>query len=343
MKMTGARPDPEHETFDDNEGLPTIILWLTILAQSSYRMLVPHASGYAAGLNIPAFHVPQQPSGPSTPAPPPRTAFRAPAHKHAHHLHSIPPREKSTRTLIIDHMLWVHGRTRFAQARAELGMTDRTGGPSSPNYAHRRRPENYDEEADENSEGEDVITLKARAGDPHNPHETDEDGWMKSQDLFLARTLRLRAEGLEKVVTSMLGQLPPTVHPIDDDDLITPPSSPRIPASNKTPHLHTLPNGVRLRLALGTIINDLFARQAPPPPYRQQLKAKTPTDRSPSESSSIAFLSHLPVALSSLYTVCASNFSSTSTATAQEPIQTLRILLLHYDVQDTYTQGARYA
>ena len=30
------------------------------------------------------------------------TPFRAPAHKHAHHLHSIPPREKSTRTLIID-------------------------------------------------------------------------------------------------------------------------------------------------------------------------------------------------------------------------------------------------
>lgn len=38
------------------------------------------------------------------------SSFRAPAHKHAHHLHSIPPREKSTRTLIIDHMLWVHGR-----------------------------------------------------------------------------------------------------------------------------------------------------------------------------------------------------------------------------------------
>ena len=39
-----------------------------------------------------------------------QSSFRAPAHKHAHHLHSIPPREKSTRTLIIDHMLWVHGR-----------------------------------------------------------------------------------------------------------------------------------------------------------------------------------------------------------------------------------------
>src|SRR5690606_12041501 len=33
-------------------------------------------------------------------------------------------------------------------------------------------------------------------------------------------------------------------------------------------HPHTLPNGVRLRLALGTIINDFFARQAPHPPYR---------------------------------------------------------------------------
>ena len=41
-----------------------------------------------------------------------RSSFRAPAHKHAHHLHSIPPREKSTRTLIIDHMLWVHGRVK---------------------------------------------------------------------------------------------------------------------------------------------------------------------------------------------------------------------------------------
>ena len=40
-----------------------------------------------------------------------QSSFRAPAHKHAHHLHSIPPREKSTRTLIIDHMLWAHGRS----------------------------------------------------------------------------------------------------------------------------------------------------------------------------------------------------------------------------------------
>ena len=43
-----------------------------------------------------------------------QSSFRAPAHKHAHHLHSIPPREKSTRTLIIDHMLWVHGNVKSA-------------------------------------------------------------------------------------------------------------------------------------------------------------------------------------------------------------------------------------
>lgn len=48
------------------------------------------------------------PSGPSSGFP--QASFQAPAHKHAHHLHSIPPREKSTRTLIIDHMLWVHGQ-----------------------------------------------------------------------------------------------------------------------------------------------------------------------------------------------------------------------------------------
>src|ERR1700722_98238 len=94
----------------------------------------------------------------------PKTTFKAPAHKHAHHLHSIPPREKSTRTLIMDHMLWVHGRTRFAQARAELGMTDRTGGSFSPNYVHRQRPENFEEEDEAQSDGEEVNALMAKLG-----------------------------------------------------------------------------------------------------------------------------------------------------------------------------------
>ncbi|KAG1737122.1 uncharacterized protein EDB91DRAFT_1141138 [Suillus paluster] len=199
-------------------------------------------------------------------------AFKAPAHKHAHHLHSIPPREKSTRTLIIDHMLWVHGRTRFTQARAELGMTDRTGGPSSSNYRHRERPESYDEDDEVSSDGENVEMLKAREGGPGHPHNEDEENRRQKQDLILARTLRLRAIGLEKVVTSMLDQ-PPPVHPILDEDLTTPPTSPERPGLHQSPqrtvsHQHTLPNGVRLRLALGTVINDLFARQAPTPLYR---------------------------------------------------------------------------
>ncbi|KAF9555131.1 hypothetical protein CPC08DRAFT_695851 [Agrocybe pediades] len=229
----------------------------------------------------------------------PQTPFRAPAHKHAHHLHSIPPREKSTRTLIIDHMLWVHGRTRFAQARAELGMTDRTGGPSSPNYVHRSRPESYEEEDEEGSEGEEIVALKARAGGPGHPHNDDEDERLGRQDLALARSLRLRAEGLEKVVISMLEQ-PPPIHPINDEDILTPPTSPKIKPTSPG-HPHRLPNGVRLRLALGTIINDLFARQAPPPPYRHTRvpgsKISTPPDHSPSV---VPSPSDLPDALATL-------------------------------------------
>ena len=75
-------------------------------------------------------------------------------------------------------MLWVHGmllpyltfeclnsiagRARFVQARAEFGMADRTGGPSSPNHGHCRRPENCEEEKELGSEGEDAGFLKAR-------------------------------------------------------------------------------------------------------------------------------------------------------------------------------------
>ncbi|KAJ7238556.1 hypothetical protein B0H12DRAFT_90290 [Mycena haematopus] len=234
--------------------------------------------------------------------------FRAPAHKHAHHLHSIPPREKSTRTLIIDHMLWVHGRTRFAQARAELGMTDRTGGPGTLQYQHRHRPENYEEEDDVGSDGEDAVTLKARAGDPGRPHNDDEDERLRSQDLVLARSLRLRAEGLEKVITSMLDQPPPPHRPIDEE-LLTPPTSPRIlPTGGRTPGPHVLPNGVRLRLALGTMINDLFAREAPIPPRHGHAQASSsstsPTALSASLSPRVP-VPPLPPALTMLATVSA--------------------------------------
>ncbi|KAI0636014.1 hypothetical protein C8Q77DRAFT_1052976 [Trametes polyzona] len=192
------------------------------------------------------------------------TPFKAPAHKHAHHLHSIPPREKSTRTLIIDHLLWVHGRTRFAQARAELGMTDRTGGSAAANYAHRERPENYEEEEEMYSEGEDVRVLSAREGGPEHTHGDDEEERLERQDLPLARNLRQRAESVEKVATAMLDQ-PPEVRPLHPDDLLEPPTSPSLQPQHARQHQHTLPNGVRLRLALATVVNDLFSRRAPDP------------------------------------------------------------------------------
>ena len=149
-------------------------------------------------------------------------------------------------------------------------MTDHTGGPSAPNYVHRERPENYEEDEELSSDGEDVHMLDARDGDINN---ADEDNRISCQDLVLARTLRLRAEALEKVVTGMLDQ-PPLVHPHFDGDSVTPPTSPKRPQVLHLPnqqdplHPHTLPNGVRVRITLGTIINDLFARQAPPEPYR---------------------------------------------------------------------------
>jgi hypothetical protein len=150
--------------------------------------------------------------------------FRAPAHKHAHHLHSIPPREKSTRTLIIDHLLWVHARTRFAQARAELSMTDRTGGPGAPNYAHRERPEQWDEEEEVPSDCEhtdvDGRALRARSGGPDHPP-GEEEAPIARQDLPFARRLGQRAEALEKVVTGMLEQ-PPRDYPFPEGEPITP-------------------------------------------------------------------------------------------------------------------------
>ncbi|KAI0052338.1 hypothetical protein FA95DRAFT_1553678 [Auriscalpium vulgare] len=273
----------------------------------------PASSAHPTALPPPLpGYIPHQNGAPAPPLPTP-SAFRAPAHKHAHHLHSIPPREKSTRTLIIDHLLWAHARTRFAQARAELAMTDRTGGPSSSTYTKRERPETWDEDEEVVSEGEDADAdaLGARAGGPGHPHDEEEVERAARQDLPLARTLRLRAEGLEKVVTSMLDQ-PPQDHPFPSDEPIIAPA-PTSPV--RSAHPHTLPNGVRLRLALATVINDLFARQAPIPRHLQQRQSRSSSSTSGTvsdvptpdpfgaSSSSAGLASSLPPSLLALATV----------------------------------------
>ncbi|KAH9025522.1 hypothetical protein EDB85DRAFT_2092808 [Lactarius pseudohatsudake] len=215
------------------------------------------------------------PRAPHTPAP----IFRAPAHKHAHHLHTIPPREKSTRTLIIDHLLWVHARTRFAQARAELAMTDRTGGSGSPNYAHRERPEHWDEDEEVPSDSD-----GAAAGGPEQSRNEEE----ARRDLPLARKLRQRAEALEKVVTGMLKQ-PPRDYPFPANEPIAPvPLPPCVSMPPQQPPAappvgkHILPNGVRLRLALTTVINDFFSRH---PPVHRQMRVQAASAAAPSSTS----------------------------------------------------------
>jgi hypothetical protein len=154
--------------------------------------------------------------------------FRAPAHARAHHIHSIPPREKSTRTLIIDHLIWAHTVTRFAQARAELAMTDRTGGQGTSNFARRERPEQWDEDDVVTSEGEqdDVDGWEIRSRLGGSEHVDDQDEGMgpemtSRQDLPYARKLRQRAESLEYVITSMIEQ-PPRDIPLPQDGPFAP-------------------------------------------------------------------------------------------------------------------------
>jgi hypothetical protein len=145
-------------------------------------------------------------------------------------------------------------------------MTDRTGGSSSPNYIHRERPENFEQEDEVASDGECAPILRHRSGWPPD-NETYEDARLALKDPQLAKALRTRSESVEKVVASMLHQ-PPEVKPLHPDDVTGSPGSPD--PKKSTPvgtnsHPHTLPNGVRLRAALATLINDFFARESPPP------------------------------------------------------------------------------
>jgi hypothetical protein len=123
-------------------------------------------------------------------------------------------------------MLWVHGtlhrpyfnswmlklnrrENALCQDRAELGMTDHTGGPSSPSYVHRRRPENYEEEDELGREGGDAGVLKARSGARND----EEDERLRRQDLTFARSLRLRSRksSPSRSIQSTLPAPPPRV------------------------------------------------------------------------------------------------------------------------------------
>ena len=265
---------------------------------------------------------------------PPSKHFIAPAHPQSHHLHTLPPREKTTRTLILDHTAWRQGRTRFAQGRCELGMTVRFKGGeraasteipekrpgfyiASANGLGSRRASDFgdppevelvssDEEGDDGdakeSDGESVHSLRYgkrfkqmdQNSKAHNrtvmDMESDSNSGSDSevdpsmggtsswpQDPSLASSLAARATGIEKVLRAMMAQ-PPSSPPrspspppyalhsshANSQHYRPPPSAqPSSPQSSGGPRT-VLPNGVRLRLALLALINDLFERQPPP-------------------------------------------------------------------------------
>ncbi|KZT52930.1 hypothetical protein CALCODRAFT_67586 [Calocera cornea HHB12733] len=167
----------------------------------------------------------------SGPAYPPPTL----AHKSAHYLHSIPPREKTTRTLILDHVLWKHGKARFAQARAELGL--------------RILQEDEEEEAEGDVDGaEEVDALQYRStGRPAIV--------LGPGDPSKAKLYKASADGHENVLSAMLEQPPDVPYgsvtsAYDEQDRLSKPP--------------VLPNGVRLRLTLTSLVNDFFARDDDP-------------------------------------------------------------------------------
>ncbi|KAG5221772.1 Enoyl-CoA hydratase [Salix suchowensis] len=130
----------------------------------------------------------------------------------------------------------------------------------------------------------------------------------------------------------MLDQPPVTVHPVDDEDVFSPPTSPKLGPSK---HPHVLPNGVRLRLSLGTMINDFFARQAPPPPYRYQQRMKDDKEiATPVDSRQL-----LPPALEKLSSISSSPASSDIPHYAR-PEPTDRVFALYTAGADPSTANA---
>ena len=175
----------------------------------------------------PSFAIPASTAKPPSPVKPhPQVvdasqlvSYRAPAHKHAHHLHSIPPREKTVKTLILDHMLWQHTRARFLQARLELGLPRRPSShPQSQSQSQSSAPGTssdalgeFDEEcgAEKSRHShslspleQDILTLKFGVYGPDRAkayYAHADNRFVELIDLETARVQRDTAQGIEKV------------------------------------------------------------------------------------------------------------------------------------------------
>ncbi|QRW03926.1 hypothetical protein RhiLY_02925 [Ceratobasidium sp. AG-Ba] len=251
---------------------------------SSSQTPAPRDPMFRPRPSFPITIAPAQNHPPPRPHPPPSRKFVhppatyvPPAHPHSHHLHSIPPRDKSTRTLILDHLLWMHARARFGAARGELGVGTRP---------HLDAKDACLETLEDHGvmglglfeEPLDKLSYSSRAP---APVESDPDALsLGPPDLALASAYRAKATGLEKVLTAMLDQTPlPEPTPDADDDMVidsglsTSPSSSRsvIPSASQK-----LPNSVRLRLALSLLVNELFSPEPEPAPGPAQSTSTPP-------------------------------------------------------------------
>jgi hypothetical protein len=174
-------------------------------------------------------------------------------------------------------MLWLHARTRFSQARAELGL------PDLDTNTNDDAKETWVDVDAENRDGHllqhscrDGLMASLRYRSTHSlvddvdvDVDVDVDEVVVVEELsradhVQARALRQKADGLEKVLSAIMAQCsepPPSLRPRSLDlDHPTPPSSSSRDDLKVRPNRCVLPNGIRIRLAVGALINILFSR-----------------------------------------------------------------------------------
>jgi hypothetical protein len=175
-------------------------------------------------------------------------------------------------------MLWLHARTRFSQARAELGLPDLD---TNDEEAFWVNAQNGDDHLMQQSR-RDALMESLRYGSAHSPVEEVAVEELSRADYVQARALRQKADGLEKVLSAIMDQrseAPPSQCPrsLDLDSSMPSSSSSRDQLKVQSDHC-PLPNGIRIRLAVGALINILFSRVDDP----LSLDSATPVPRADS-------------------------------------------------------------
>ncbi len=157
-------------------------------------------------------------------------------------------------------MLWLHARARFSQARAELGLPDLNTNDEETFWIDA---ENRDGHFVQQSR-RDALMASLRYGSNHSLMDEMGVEEVSRADHVQARALRQKANGLEKVLSAIMDQCsepPPSQCPHPPAlERSTPPSSSSRDDLKAQSDRCVLPNGIRIRLAVGALINILFSR-----------------------------------------------------------------------------------